>query len=537
MSEPFRLTRIPSLKTVQRLSVIIVLTAVFIGCVSKAAPSRSTQQSEAELEKKLDELAAQIPFIMPDSVAYQRVPHEAREDLGLMEVQERVAFDSFMALAKSADESAAWKLTTHGNPRVRTLAIICVYWHGNPQRLPGLNELCEDSAKTFPKLGGWGSGGPPFANSVEERRRKVGIIEQTVGDIAKQIVGAYFDASRAWTTSFDAYWEKRKDRDACLGWYEVSVKRAMRGTMTFRSECAPAVLKLREDVAKLDQPYRAWITLALRESSSWDDENVGADLFANGTEIAVAAREIGAPTLMRLFKGRLESDDPDFSLRSQGTFQYANVCRLVLSHAAEVFSPEESNAILALEDFHRTWGNRELAFVHPCWAIAASDLAPARAREILLAAFERFNGRTEQESRREIAQAFWKHTQMDGVDVVKNWFYSEVPDKRSYGTARHGFAQWLADPTHKRLLQAIILDPRLEELDSFTILYLLSSTNKSLGRAVVSNEEVHEFNSYASNLIDEDGLAEAQRLAPDPVKRHLANRPKVLEKLRAVFKE
>ena len=243
---------------------------------------------------------------------------------------------------------------------------------------------------------------------------------------------------------------------------------------------------------------------------------------------------------MRLFKGRLESSDPDLRLDRNGPFEIGSVCRLVLGHADEIFGHEESDAILALEDFHRSRTNREFALVHPCWAIAAADLAPARAKEILLAAFERFKGkdvRFGSDERSELAQAYWKHEQVAGVKVVRDWFYAETPEKTALGFGRNRLAEWLADTRQRRLLQDIVLDSRLDQLDWYTLYNLMMSANKSLERRIVSDEELERIRTSPSDLIERVGREEAVRMEPDWVKSYLTTRTRVLEKLRAAFLE
>ena len=532
------------------LAAAMVLVACFTGCASRPTLTQPVELTEMELAKQLEKLASQIPFIMPSDVIYQRAPYGARENLGLMDDRERAALKAFMALADTANESTVWKLTAHSNARIRTLAMICAYWQGNPARLPGLYELCADSAKTFPALGSTGAGGGPAANTIEERRRKVGLLEQTVGDVAKRIVGTYLGASGNWTAlvapdawqkqDFDTYWAQRKNRDACLSWFELSLRRATHGTTPFQSECTPALLKLRNKVSKLEPPYRGWITLALRASSTWGNEVDGPDYFASGAEIVSAAREIGTSTLMHLFKGQLESSDPDLRMYRYGPFGWGSACRLVLGHAHEIFGHEDSDTILALEDFHRSSTNREFALVHPCWAIAAADLAPAKAKEILLSAFERFKNDStgrEQDERCELAQAYWKHEQMAGVEVVKNWFYAETPEKTAFGFGRHRFAKWLADTRQRPLLQAIALDSRLDQLDWYTLYWLMRSANESAGREILSDEELDGIRTGPSDLIERVGREEAMRMEPDWVKSYLTTRTRVFEKLRAAFRE
>ncbi|MBI5395151.1 MAG: hypothetical protein HZA91_07625, partial [Verrucomicrobia bacterium] len=224
----------------------------------------------AELEK----LASQIPFINPRDVVYHRIPHEAQL---LMDDQERAAFKAFMDLADKADESRLWKLTAHPNARVRTLAMIGVYWHANPKRLPGLLDLVDDWAKTFPTVVDDWPGGRTWFETAKERRRDVGETKQMVGDVARSIIEAYLDAATpadnrgSTTESFRDYWAARGNRPHCFCWFQLALRRAMHGFSGLQAECLPAVQKLRERVDALEPPYRSWVLLALTASITWGD--------------------------------------------------------------------------------------------------------------------------------------------------------------------------------------------------------------------------------------------------------------------------
>lgn len=556
MSTTFPLTRVPSLRAGARQGlrarlasrfklislVFVALTVpVYAGDVApNNAPvvkllKPSAGLTEEELVTELSRLAAKIPFINGDFVD-QRLPREARS---FMDDEERAVLKEFMVLAETADEARLWSITKHLDPQIRTLALIGTYGQGNPERLEGIYELTKDQAKTFPTLvdrnaAGWHGTGP-----IEEQRRKHGVQEQTVGDIAKRIIAAYLDTSAygfpqsRQPANFDArlaqdfpgYWATHGNRKQCLSWFELALRRATHGATPLQAVCLPAVQRLREKVSALKPPYRGWITLSLWASSNWGNHDEDRALFASDAEVIKAAREIGTPALMRLFNGEIESDDPDLRIGRPGPFPYGGVCRLVLRHAADIFKPEEADEILKLEDSHRARENREIALVHPCWAIAAADLAPARAKEILQAAFERFKGDDTSSSSSqlwELAQAYWKHERMEGVEVVKNWFFSENRHVSGHGFARHRFARWLDDPGRLPLLKSIVLDPRLEQIDSYSMFLLMQSANKALKREIITRDELNAVSDSRRDVYD--------------VKYRFQNVMNSLKKLRAAFR-
>lgn len=509
--------------------------------------------SEAELEKKLDALAGKIPFINVGDAIYHRVPYDAEY---LMDDPERAAYTNFVAIADGADEARLWKLTAHPNARVRTLAILGVFWQANPKRLPGLFEFTKDAAETFPAMESFGAGGPPSTGPFEERR-KGGLREQTVGDLTRRIL-AFHLATAKWhpvlkritegdpdfktitELEFARYWDVRRNRAHCLSWFKLALLRATHGQSPRQEECLPALRNLKERVAALKPPYRGWITLALAAADDWGDDNEDGVCFASSEDIVRAGREIGTPALMRLFHWQLESDDPDLRIDDRGPFSFGGVCLLLLSHAAEIFKPEDAGEILALEDVHRARVHDDRALVSPCWAIAAADLAPARGREILLAAAKRFAGgpRSFGSSQRcKIAQAFWRLERLEGAEFVKDWFFSEKPDKGDYGHGRYIFARWLAEASCRELLQSIVLDARLDQLDSRTLSSLMVSANKSSGRKIISEEDFHEVSNPVSDSIDKIGKEETERLMPRLVKHHQATMETILGKLRATFRD
>jgi hypothetical protein len=427
----------------------------------------------AVLAAKLEKLASQIPFINPHDVVCHRIPHEAQL---LMDDQERAAFMAFMDLADKADESRLWKLTAHPNARVRSLAIVGVYSQANPKRLPGIFDLIDDWAETFPSVVDDRPGGQRWFESAKERRRDAGEKRQMVGDIARSVIEAYLNAAnpvrddRRIAEDFRNYWAVRSNRVHCLSWFQLGLCRAKHGFTGLQPECLPAVQKLRERIDALEPPYRSWVLLALAGSTQWFNEDAGRPRFANSNDIARAGREIGRPALMDLFHGRLESDDPDLRIDPDSPFEpfpYYKVCRLVLSNATDIFGPEDADALLAMEQFHRERKNPHITYISPCWAIAAAAAAPKRSRQILIAALERFKDgpqdaqerweqETRQEKRRELIQALWEHEGIAAVDQIKGWLRTDTSKP-----VVDMFFRWLhADVSRRPLLDAIISHDR-----------------------------------------------------------------------------
>jgi len=463
------------------MSVVLAVTLLnVLGASPEDIRGKRVHHETGDLEKdpqvaalgaELEKLASKIPFINMGDFVHHRIPHEAKN---LMDDEEREALMAFVNLADKANEPSLWKLTAHPNARVRTLAMISVYWQANPKRLPGLFALIDDRAITFPAVVDERVNVGILPPTVKERRQEVGERKQTVGGIARRIIAEYLpeieneDGPARMADVFRGYWAARSNRTHCLSWFHLAMNRATQLSSPLRPESQPALHKLKAQVDALDPPYRSWILIALTaspETGSRDYE--GRPIFAGTEDIVRAAREIGSVGLMDFFHVDFKSDDPDFRVGSSSRLYFNHVCRLILGHAARIFSPEDADALVALEKFHRGRTYSQGVFEGPAWAIAAADAAPKRAREILLAALDRFKdgpqyGRAnwEQEERRdmrrELAQALWDHEGIAGVDVIRQWYRTDVSKR-----VAERFFKWLhADTSRRPLLDAVISGDR-----------------------------------------------------------------------------
>ena len=125
-------------------------------------------------------------------------------------------------------------LRRHRDPRVRTLALVCLFEKGDPQLLPRIFELVDDPGPTFPAR-------TPTAYPSLSLPRAFGEIPktpQTVGSVASAMISFYLTRAgysygphgSGECPGFTEYWTLRKDRAQLASWFEVQLDRATQGT-------------------------------------------------------------------------------------------------------------------------------------------------------------------------------------------------------------------------------------------------------------------------------------------------------------------
>ena len=169
----------------------------------------------------------------------------------------------------------------------RTLAAVALFDLEDPTVLPALAGLCDDGAATFDGHGelsaSWllttGVGPPP--------------LKQTVADVARKMVGFYMERSGFYygvkhspQPGFAAYWEARKNRLHCAGWFEVQLARASRGTSPTQNECLERIRTVRKRIDELPAAERVWVLLWL-----WGE--AGSHALATDQELVQACQRAG----------------------------------------------------------------------------------------------------------------------------------------------------------------------------------------------------------------------------------------------------
>ena len=185
------------IKQISVLPGIILLTAV-----ASHAVTPSAAQTRADFER----MAGEMPYLAVDSVLRDC-------DHFFKVATDREHERHTKILAESADpkysKDALLDLLGHADAKVRTLAAVALFDREDPSVLPALAKLADDNAPTF-------NGHPEL---LREERIYSGIgppqRKQTVGYVAKQMIGFYMERYRLYDAiepGFTEYWRDRKDR-------------------------------------------------------------------------------------------------------------------------------------------------------------------------------------------------------------------------------------------------------------------------------------------------------------------------------------
>jgi hypothetical protein len=317
------------------------------------------KDEDGDLKELVSKTASQIPFLNINYVLYDRsIDLQVRE---LFTDEEHDAYETFRRLAKSTSDEKWLPLMYHNDAKVRTLAMSALYLRGDPKWLPKFVTMRNDTGKTFPEHQ---LNPVPKFFFVEvapaERRKMESFREQTVGGFAKAIVRLYMFSGgylhgiegRRGQRGFDDYWKKRKDRDHCLGWFAVALKRASQGNPT-EADRLSEIKRLREKIEAIAPPYRDYLLFALGTTdSSGSTELVPPD------ELTLVAKRLGPERLMDLLRGKSPTDDPDFVIREQGGhgghggFEYRAAIRYILKNREDLLRPADVDELLLIESRH-----------------------------------------------------------------------------------------------------------------------------------------------------------------------------------------
>jgi hypothetical protein len=442
-------------------------------CVLRGESSSAATTSEA-----FEQAATQLKFLAASDLLYDRLPDRVipREDL---ETHNKIVADLF-ALPDSFDDLIP--LLKHADPKVRTLAIAALNHKDDPRLLPLLVPLCEDAAATLPH--------PALIAMIPGMDKELTPLDpQTVGDFPKAILKQYLSAAGYEAAKdFDSYWSARKDRSFCPSWFKVQLDRATQHTTPVPASRAPQMQALRARIEQLPEKDRAWTILYLSVA-----DHVPYDEAA----CLAAAKSLGPDALLQALRGRCPSTDPDLHARPGGNDPVDPINLWVLQHAKELLETKDADALLQLER-----GLPEVSYpFHPMqtpwYAIAAANLTPARSKEIISDAFKRFarEGYRDAWARADLASALWRLQGLSASTDLINWLYGETLKDEGVPHSRCKFLQSL-DPSSadtRKLLAALIADPRFATLDWSSLKSLIPILNHWTTSPVVSSEDLQSL--------------------------------------------
>lgn len=476
----------------------------FLLCVLGVLGGGAFSSIAATPKQAFEQAATQLKFLDAGDLLYGRLPDRInpRED---MEAHNKIISDLF-ARHDSFDELTP--LLKDSDPKVRTLTVAALNSKNDPKLLPLLVPLCDDTAATLPH--------PGLVAMIPGMDKDITPLEpQTVADFPRAILRQYIKAAECDVTEkeFEAYWKPRKDRAFCASWFKVELIRATQDVRPIPANRQPQLQALRERIDPLPEKDRAWTILYLSAADT---------VLYDDAACLAAGKALGDDALLKTLQGKCPSDDPDLhSCGSDGVDPAAPIDLWALKHAKAVFRPEQAEAILSL-DRGDSQAGRSHALKTPWYAIAAAELAPQRSRAILLDAFKRFGreGYRDAWNRADLASALWRQQGASDIPFLLNWFYGETLKDEGVPHSRTRFIGSL-DPKSadtRKLLAAIIAEPRFATLDWSSLKALIPILNQWTARPVVTPDEMQSLHHpYGEQHVVEQP-EQAEQIYPEQTK-------------------
>ena len=451
-------------------SGIGVLALVLSVCLAATASGESTRAA-------FERFAAGFSFFGVRELVYDRTEIYLADPEAMKAYRPLLA--EFRARQDSVDEIV--QLLLHADAKVRLLAIMALYMKEEPHVLPRIASLMDDTAQTYPD--------PPYD---KERVRMSGIgpphEPKTVGEAATAVISFYVKPAE-----FTTYWEARKDRQFCAGWFAVQVRRATRGTSPMPEGSVDRLRAIRRKIDQVPMPDRRWILLELarREYGEYGTSHLIPEF-----QLARLCREVGSTTLREMIRGYDRGDgpnapfispDPDLDIESLRWFIY--------EHARDLLVAADAEDVLGA-------GN----------VIAAAELRPAMASQWLRPRLEK--GRTSAWEQAKEAAALWRIAGPAEADFVVNWYFRAPPNPGSIPSGRAAFLETAVTeprPELRSLLARIVSDLRLGQTGPESTRTLLQIINPWLPTPLVGEEEIRE--SYGHDELDSRSSSKFKPLA------------------------
>lgn len=453
---------------------------VFLACIVFASSS-IVPASAQDIRARFEKLAAEMRFFCTGEFVYDRSCGRGCQDCDF--TKEDLLLHDLDSYRLPINDRVS--LLTHDDPKVRTLAMAGLYATGDVQVLPYIAAMTEDSGSTYDE--------PDSCNCPPKH--------QTVGEIAKRLMGFYLEAST--DRDFAEYWRKRKNRKYCASWFEVALTRASGGITPTREDRIPRIKELRHSIDLVPLPDRLWILLwlaaGISPSSSFGEP--GSDALATQDEVLAFAQRVGPDKLMMMLNGSIPSDDPDLvGPNALKNGRYNRMIRFVLEHASMLLRKEYAPQLFS----------REAEWKTPWWPIAASELQPQHASQWLAAAFERYQGENEGAQRSDLAAAMWRTCGPSQMQFLVNWLYEEKRPCRGSYFRGYFFAAITKRPMaeQKTLVSTILHDPRFQDLDWMPLKQLIDIVNGWVNSPLL---EPSHFENKVSQMYGEFDCVQEER--------------------------
>jgi hypothetical protein len=219
------------------------------------------------------------------------------------------------------------------------------------------------------------------------------------------------------------------------------------------------------------------------------------DSFAREAEVVAACKELGSDHLVAMLRRKIPSNDPDLQSRKEDQFGYRRMMELVLRHAPQLLRASDADALLDCEA--RELDHQKHNFANPLntahWVVAAADLRPAIARDLLRPAFDRYPGASMDCERARLAVGLWRIVGPTEIKFLVDWFYGDRHAATLVIDRRIEFLVGIAAQRPKdvkQLLAAIAADVRFESLDWHPLWTLADQVNRLSANPVVDPEEL-----------------------------------------------
>jgi hypothetical protein len=389
---------------------------------SQAQPASPKAES---VSGKFERVAAHLEFFDLGAFLYHRpnlsfTPVDAGAGKRYFELLNQV-LDPEVSVADIAS------LRHHADAKVRTLALAALFQRNAPHLLPLIVELTSDTNPTFSTYEAvsraWWPGQAPIVPPEKKQR---------VSEVANAMVNFYLEragfhhriAGSGDKTGFAPYWAQRKERTCSASWFAVELARASRGTSPTQPQYRADIHALKTRIDALPAADRDWTLLYLN-----GDE--GSDVLASESELIAAAKRRGADALLSALRGKIPSDDPDLQRRGNNDWPYQRLMRWILARAPLLLRPEMADDLLACERWERDYRshNSSNPLIIASWPVAAAQLQPQRAREILKAAWSRFDGEYDGDHRVSLMAALAAVGDARDFEFLSTWYFAPAPAK------------------------------------------------------------------------------------------------------------
>ncbi|PQO41947.1 HEAT repeat domain-containing protein [Blastopirellula marina] len=460
-----------------------------LSVVLLAGPVSTSAAQVSDLEKtraEFEALATEVPLLSISSVLYNRFDH-----LTFRNTENPEQYQQAMRKVTGGNyaRETLLSLLSDDDPKIRTLAAIALFDREDPHDLPALVALCDDNAETFPRL----QESAYALNLFQKSEKAPPTTKQTVGEVAKKMVafymgrsGFYYGVSHPKEPGFDAYWQARQHRTSCVGWFAVQLDRASQASFPVRDERLPLIKAVRQRIDALPADQRAWTLLYLGGSQQ-------NEVLVNEVELLEACQSLGADKLLQMLQHKIPTDDPDLQPRKRDNSYYKRMQMFVLRHAQQLLRKKDSAALLACERWQRDYLRHGISnpLLTPWWAIAAAQLNPGQAAEILHAAYDRFQGEYDAGNQAQLCIALWQLGGQKELDFIRDWFYEVEPERGMSIHSRIRLIQAMQDDPHGReMIAKIIQDQRLDDLDWQSLRQLIQTVNAWTASPVVTEEDL-----------------------------------------------